>query len=88
MRITVWDPSKKVNHLSKVIRDRKIITEFTRSIDSTKLGKSALMMDVAVSKDKKTLADKLTERIPSMLDEIKSKTMHKDEEGGSKEVRH
>ena len=29
----------------------------------------------------KTLADKLTERISSMLDEIKSKTMHKDEEG-------
>ena len=29
MRITVWDPSKKVNHLSKVIWGRKIITEFT-----------------------------------------------------------
>ena len=29
MRITVWDPRRKVNHLSKVIGDRKIITEFT-----------------------------------------------------------
>ena len=52
MRITVWDPSRKVNHLSKVIWDRKIITEFTRSISSTRIGKPVLMMDVKVSKDK------------------------------------
>ena len=52
MRITVWDPSKKVNHLSKVIWDKKIITEFTRSISSTRIGKPVLMMDVKVSKDK------------------------------------
>ena len=25
MRITVWDPSRKVNHVSKIIWDRKII---------------------------------------------------------------
>ena len=30
MRITVWNPSRKVNHLSKVVGDRKIITVFTR----------------------------------------------------------
>ena len=53
MRITViWDPSRKVNYLNKVIWDRKIITEFTRTISSTRIGKPALMMDVKVSKDK------------------------------------
>ena len=38
------------------------------------------MMDVKVSKDK-TFADGLIEITSSMLDEIKSKTMHKAEEG-------
>ena len=52
MRITVLDPSRKVNHLSKAIWDRKIITEFTRSISSTRIGKLVLMMDVKVSEDK------------------------------------
>ena len=52
IRITVWDPSRKVNHLSKIIWDRKIITEFTRSISSTRIGKPVLMMDIKVSKDK------------------------------------
>ena len=50
VRITAWDPSRKVNHLSKVVR--KIITEFTRSISSTRIGKPVLMMDIKVSKDK------------------------------------
>ena len=36
VRIIVWDPSRKVNHLSKVVSDRKIITEITRSISSTR----------------------------------------------------
>ena len=56
MRITVEsdyeNQSRKVNHLSKVISDRKIITEFTRSINSTRIGKPVLMMDIKVSKDK------------------------------------
>ena len=52
MRITVWDRSRKVNHLSKVIWDIKIITVFNRSISSTRIGKPVLMMDVNVSKDK------------------------------------
>ena len=52
MGITVWNPSRKVNHLSKIIWDRKTITEFTRSISSTRIGKPVLMMDVKVSKDK------------------------------------
>ena len=34
--VTVRDPNKKVNHLSKVIWDWKIIIEFSRSISSTK----------------------------------------------------
>ena len=37
------------------------------------------MMEVNVSKTK-TLADGLIERTPSMLDEIETKTVHKDEE--------
>ena len=56
LRITVWDMSRKVNHLSKVIWDYydiwKIMTEFTRSISSTRIGKPVLMMHVKVSKDK------------------------------------
>ena len=80
MRITVWDPSRKVNHLSKVVRDRKVITEFTRSISTTRKGYPVLTMDVSVSKDN-TLVDGLIEKISSMLDEMKSKTVHKDEEG-------
>ena len=38
------------------------------------------MMDVKVFKDK-TLSDALIERTSSMLDEIESKTVHRDEEG-------
>ena len=45
-----------------------------------KIGKPVLMIDIKVSKDK-TLADGLVERTSSMLDEIESKTMDKDEEG-------
>ena len=52
VRITVRDPSRKGNHLSKVIWDREIITEFTRSISSTRVCEPVLMMDVKVSKDK------------------------------------
>ena len=80
MRITVWDPSRKVNHLSKVVQDRKVITEFTRSISTTRKGYPVLTMDVSVSKDN-TLVDGLIEKTSSMLDEMKSKTVHKDEEG-------
>ena len=53
MRITVCGPSRKVNHLSRVIWDRKIIPELTRSTSSTRIGKPVVMMDVKVSKDKR-----------------------------------
>ena len=86
MRITVWDPSRKVNHLSEVICDRKIITEFTRLISSTRIGKPVLMMDIKVSKDKNISrwVDRgnliyVRETISSTLDEIESKTVHKAE---------
>ena len=52
MRITVSDPSERVNHLGKVISDRKIITEFTKSITSTRTDKPVLMVGVKISKDK------------------------------------
>ena len=45
VRITVWDLIRKVSHLVEVIWDRKIITEFTRFIHSTRIGKPVLMMD-------------------------------------------
>ena len=46
VRITVRDPSRKVNH------PRKIITEFTGSISSIIIVKPVVMMDIKVSKDK------------------------------------
>ena len=69
--VSVWDLSRKVNHMSKVIWDRKIIIEFTRPISSTRIDKSVLMRGVKVSKDK-TL-DGLIERTSFMSDEIESK---------------
>ena len=37
-RVIVRDLSRKVNHLSKIILDRKIIAKFSRSIRSTRIG--------------------------------------------------
>ena len=37
VRVTARDSSRKVNQLSKIIWDRKKITEFTRSISSTRI---------------------------------------------------
>ena len=48
VKTTVWDASRKVNHL----RSFEIITEFTRSTSSTRIGMPVLMMNVKVSKDK------------------------------------
>ena len=58
----------------------KIITEFTRSISSNKIGQSVLIMDVKVSKNKH-IRRLLIERTSSMLDEIEPKTVHKVKEG-------
>ena len=51
-RITVWDSSRKVNRLSKVVWDRTIITECTRSTNFTRIGTPFLMMHFKVSKEK------------------------------------
>ena len=80
MRITVLDLSRNVNHLSKVIWDKKIITEFTSSISSTRIGKPVLMMDIKVSKNK-NISRWLNRENLIILDEIEWKTVHKDEEG-------
>ena len=69
--------SVKTDDQSLVATLRKIITEFTRLISLTRIGKPVLMTYV-VSKDKNSRW--LIERT-SLLDEIESKTMHKDEEG-------
>ena len=52
LRITVWDPSRKVNNLSKVVWARNTITELTSCISSTRIGRPVLMMGVKASKDK------------------------------------
>ena len=75
-----WDPSRKVNHLSKVIWDRKYITEFTRSISFTRIGKPVLMMDVKVSKHK-NISRWVDRENLIKLDKVESKTVCKDEDG-------
>ena len=80
MRITVKDLSRKVKHLNKVIGDRKIITEFTRSISLTRIGEPILMIDIKVSKEKHISRWADRENLIS-VDEIESKTVHNDEEG-------
>ena len=52
LRVTVRDLSRKINHLSKIIWEKKIIRKFTRSIISTRLAQPVLIVDVEVSKDK------------------------------------
>ena len=49
-------------------------------LSSTKIGKPVLMMVVEVSKDK-NISKWVDQETSSMLGEIESKTMHKDEEG-------
>ena len=38
VRVTAWDPGRKVNYLCKVIWDAIIITKFTRSASFTRIG--------------------------------------------------
>ena len=52
VRITVWDPITKVKHLSKFLWDYKNYNWVPRSINSTRIGRLVLLMDVTVSKDK------------------------------------
>ena len=51
MRVTVRDPSSTVIYQSKVVWNRKIITEFARSISSTMIGeRTSSMLDEIASK--------------------------------------
>ena len=52
IRTTVRDTRKKVNHLSKVVLERKITADFTTSISSIRIDLTVLMMDFKISKDK------------------------------------
>ena len=52
IRTTVRDTRKKVNHLCKVVLERKITADFTTSISSIRIDLTVLMMDFKVSKDK------------------------------------
>ena len=80
MRAEVREPSRKVNQLNKVVRNKKSITEFTRSISSTKIVQLVLMTNVKVSKEEE-LADGLIDRTSSILDITTSKFVHKKEDG-------
>ena len=51
-RAGLWQSQSGIRVGKLIIWDTKIITEFTRSISSTRIGKPVLMMDVKVSKDK------------------------------------
>ena len=51
MRVTVRDPSSNIIYQSKVVWNRKIITEFARSISSTMIGeRTSSMLDEIASK--------------------------------------
>ena len=63
MRITAWYSSRKVNHLSKVTWERKIIIEFKRLVSFTRIGKSVLMTKSRLTK---ILGDGLIERTSSV----------------------
>ena len=52
MKITVWHSSRTDDHVGKVTWYRKIITEFTKSINCTRIGRPVLVMDVKVAKDR------------------------------------
>ena len=49
---TVRDTRKKVNHLSKVVLEQKIIANFTTLMSFIRIDLTVLMMDFKVSKDK------------------------------------
>ena len=72
-RAGLWESQSGISVgklMSKVVWDRKIITEFTKSISSTRIGKPVLLME---SPKTKTIADGLIERTSSMLDKTELK---------------
>ena len=72
-------PSRKINHLSKVICDRR---NHDRVHQIYQFHQNSQSLRWTLKSPKiKTLADGLIERTSSMLDKTESKTMHRDEEG-------
>ena len=57
VRLKVWDPSRYVNHLYKVIWDRTIITKLTRSTSSTRIGKHGVIEKFLVGGSSTTKCD-------------------------------
>ena len=53
-RVGVWESQSEIyiGKLTIWVRSFEIITKFTRSISSTKIGKPVLMMDIKISKEK------------------------------------
>ena len=79
IRTTVRDTRKKVNHLSKVVLERKITADFTTSISSIRIDLTVLMMDFKVSKTNSF--EGLIRRTSSLLNEVASKFVLEEEDG-------
>ena len=80
VRITARGSSRKANHLVKVVWEKNIITEFSRSLVSPeKINQSLWRTLKFQKKKKKKLADGLIDRNSSMLHEITSRTVHKEQ---------
>ena len=69
--------SRKVNHLSKVVRDRKIVHQVYQFHQK----RLASRYDGIKCPKTNTLAYGLIKRTSSILDELESKTIQKDEAG-------
>ena len=79
-RAGLWESQSGIRVGKLTIWVRSFITEFTRPISSTRIVKPVLMMGIKVSKNKH-ISRWVDQENLSMLDEIESKTVHKDEEG-------
>ena len=74
-------PSRKVNHMSKVIWDKKNYNKVHQVYQFHQNRLANPLWWTLKSLKTETLADVLIERTSSMLDKIESKTVHKDEKG-------
>ena len=75
-RTELWEPQSGIHEETLTIWERKIMTEFTRSTSSTRIGYPVLMMELKSLKAN-TLADGLIKKTSSMLDETALQTVHK-----------
>ena len=82
VRITARGSSRKANHLVKVVWETNIITEFSRSLVSPEKINQSLWRTLKFQKKKKKkkkISDGLIDRNSSMLHEITSRTVHKEQ---------